>query len=328
MNKLLKNLLQAVGRIGTLSVLTLLALLCLPLLSRADSIPDSIPTKDSAVDVVSDSIPGKASVVDSIPRKVVRKVTPVDIDPDKPRQPTLHYYDKHGNPLPEPVMFLTETDTVSTPSPRSPYPLYDGINIGLNFFDAILRIAGQTHSSFDLWANVSLHNWFFPTVEVGVGFGNNKPEDGNFNYKAKLSPYFKIGLDYNFLYKSNPDYQAFIGLRAGVSTYRYDITDITVSSGYWQQTGKYEILNQRATSLYGEALAGLRVKIWKCLSMGWTIRYHFPFHTKLPEPLGGSKPGSDPWFIPGYGAGSPLSFTFSLIFNLPGHKRELPASAQ
>ena len=34
-----------------------------------------------------------------------REITPVDIDDKKPKQPILHYYDKHGNPLKEPAEY-------------------------------------------------------------------------------------------------------------------------------------------------------------------------------------------------------------------------------
>lgn len=263
------------------------------------------------------------SAQDSDPRPPVEtlpgngpSITPVDIDVHKPQEPVMHYYDKHGNPLAEPVRFYIAEDTVKNLSPRSPYPLYNGVNIGVNFADGIMMAIGQKYAGFDVHANVSLHNWFFPTVEFGLGFAKNSPEEGNFTYTGKLSPYLKLGLNYNFLYKSNPDYQAYIGLRLGMSSFNYDITDITINSPYWHQTEKTELLNQHSFALYGEALAGLQVKIWKHFSMGWSIRYHFKFHTSLPEPLGQGA-GSNPWYIPGYGTNSPLSLSFSLIWNIP-----------
>lgn len=245
-------------------------------------------------------------------------VTPVDIDREKPQQPVLHYYDRHGNPLEEPVLFLAELDTVRKVSAASPYPLYNGVSVGFNFADAVMLLAGQHHAAFDLWAEVSLHNWFFPVVEAGLGYGSLSPEEGNYNYKAKLSPYFKLGLNYNFLYKSNPDYQAFVGLRAGFSSFRWDVTDIVVSDPYWGQQNSYSITDQSATCFYGEALGGIKVKLWKRLSMGWTMRYKFKFHTSSKIKPGDPRPGSDPWYVPGYGASSPVGFTFSLIYTLPG----------
>lgn len=244
-----------------------------------------------------------------------RKVTPVETDDKKPEKPKLYYYDKHGNPLKEPVEFLTDLDTVAKPSSGPKYPLLTSLSVGVNFFDAVMLAAGQKHASFDAFAELSLHNWFVPVIEAGVGFGKTTPETGNFTYVAKPAFYAKLGINYNFLYKSSPDYQVFLGLRAGFSSFSYDINDITVSSGYWDQTDHFSITGQKASAFYGEILAGVKVKIVKGFSLGWTGRYHVKFHTS---------PGSNsqPWFIPGYGAGSPLSFTFSAIYTIPLSKKE------
>ncbi|MDE7380538.1 MAG: hypothetical protein K2N03_00230, partial [Muribaculaceae bacterium] len=244
---------------------------------------------------------------------VGQSITPVDVDPGKPREPVLHHYDKHGNPLAEPVRFFLETDTVANVNPRSPYPLFSGVSIGVNFADAILMLTGQKYAGFDVHAGVSLHNWFFPVVEAGAGFARSAPEGGNYRYHGKLSPYFKIGLNYNFLYKSNPDYQAYLGVRVGFTPFSYDITDIKMTSGYWDEECRGELLNQKKFAIYGEAVAGLQVKIWKAFSMGWALKYHFRMHTS-----GGNKEGagagSDPWYIPGYGTNSPIGLSVSLIW--------------
>jgi len=254
-----------------------------------------------------------ADTVANVALKPTRKtITPVESDDHKPEQPILHYYDKHGEALKEPVYFLSQLDTVKSAKPGPVYPTLNGLSIGFNFFDAILMAAGQKYGGFDLWADLSIHNWFFPVVEAGVGFAKSTPLEGNFTYKGNPGFYAKIGANYNFLYKSNQDYQVFAGLRAGMSHFSYDITDITINSSYWDQTNTFSLLGQRATSLYGEVLGGIKVKLYKHLSMGWTIRYHFKFHT--------SDPGnSNPWYIPGYGAASPINFTFSLVYTIPFH---------
>lgn len=282
-----------------------------PEIAPSDSLPpaDSIP----ADSLPADSISNSSSLISN--SRNPRPSSPVIIDDKAPRQPSLHYYDKHGNALPEPVRFLLDTDTVKKADSGPKFPLFSGVDVGLNFFDAIMALAGQKHQSFDVWASINLHNWFFPTVEFGLGRGHDAPEDRKFVYDAKLSPFFKIGLDYNFLYKSNPDYRLFFGIRAGMSTYKYDITDITLSNDYWGESQSLSILNQKATSIFGEVLAGLKVKVYKRFSMGWTFRYHFNFHTAVSGvSAGNGLPGSTPWFIPGYGASTPISFTYSLIW--------------
>ncbi|MDE5976309.1 MAG: hypothetical protein K2G69_07155, partial [Muribaculaceae bacterium] len=167
--------------------------------------------------------------------------------------------------------------------------------------------------SYDVWASLSLHNWFEPVVELGIGFADNHPEEGNFRYKGKPSFYGKIGINYNFLYKSNPDYQIFLGLRGGYSSFSYDITDITINSSYWDQSNSFSILNQRAHAFYGEVVGGIKVNLWRGIGMGWNIRYRLKLNVS-----DGSN--STPWFIPGCGAGSAIGFSFSLIYTLPLNK--------
>ncbi len=124
-----------------------------------------------------------------------RKVTPVETDDNKVEKPRLHYYDKHGNRLDEPVEFITEPDTVAKPSSAPKYPLLNSMSFGVNFFDAVMLAAGQKHASFDVWADLSLHNWFFPVVEAGVGFAKSTPQLGNFTYTGKPSFYAKVGMN-------------------------------------------------------------------------------------------------------------------------------------
>lgn len=236
-----------------------------------------------------------------------QEITPVDVDAQKPEQPRLHYYDKHGNKLAEPVYFLAENDTVKKSGPSSPWPLFNGVTVGVNFFDAAMLLAGQSYASFDANVAVSIRNWVFPTLECGIGYADNRQEGSTLVYTTKPSPYVKLGADYNFLYKSNPDYMAGVGLRFGWSRPEYKITGATLEGDYWDESAGFNILNQKTTAWFGEALAAVKVKIWKGISMGWSVRYRFK--VKIPDST-----NSTPWFIPGYGGSSALTATFSLMY--------------
>lgn len=238
-------------------------------------------------------------------------VTPVESDDNAPAQPTLHYYDKHGNKLDTPVLYMAELDTATTVRPKSPYPLYNGFSVGVNFADAILAATGQKHSSYDISAMVSLHNWFFPTIEVGIGRGNYKDNNDLFKVKAKPSMYAKVGVNYNFLYKSDPAYMAYLGLRFGVAQCSWDKTDIKNTNEEGETMYSPDELDRKCTSIYGEALAGLKVKIAGPFSLGWSVRYKLGLH---------SSGGMDPWFVPGYGTG-PIGFTFNAYWTF-GEKKK------
>lgn len=233
-------------------------------------------------------------------------ITPVDSDDEAPQKPTLHYYDKHGNKLAEPVLFLADLDTVSAAKPQSPYPLYNGVTIGANFGDALFSLMGQKHYSYDISAAVSLHNWFFPVIEAGIGWGEHTAEGDAYHFKGKPSMYAKIGINYNFLYKSNPDYMAYIGLRYGLSSHKWDLTDIRETSELGKETGKTEILGQHTVSTYGDVVAGLKVKIAGPFALGWNVRFRLGLHN-------GKNLAVKPWFVPGYGTGG-LTFNICAYY--------------
>ncbi|MDE7437136.1 MAG: hypothetical protein K2M93_01500 [Muribaculaceae bacterium] len=287
--------------------------------SRAE-VPDEVRTDTTAADSIQLILALPDSVAtDSVAPLVAsprtpRKINPVDSDDDKPRE-VLHYYDKHGNPLPEPVRFLAVLDTVTKPKSKPLYPLYNGWTLGVNFADAILWATGQRHAGFDIWADVSLFNWLFPVVEAGVGFADYSPENANFTYRTSPSFYTKIGFNYNFMYKSDPAYHVFAGFRAGFSHFRYDVDNVTISNDYWQETQHFNMRGLSATAFYGEVLAGLKVKITGRFSLGWTARWHFKFKVS-------SSGGSSPWYIPGYGANSPFGFSLSAMWRFGQDKIE------
>ena len=242
-------------------------------------------------------------------------ITPVESDDEAPQKPTLHYYDKHGNKLDKPVLFMAELDTTTSVRPKSPYPLYNGMTVGVNFGDAVMSMTGQSHSSYDISAMVSLHNWFFPVLEAGIGWGHHTENNDLFKVKAYPSMYAKAGINYNFLYKSNPAYMAYLGLRFGVAQCRWDRTDIKSTNEEGETTYLPNEMDQRCTSIYGEVLAGLKVKIAGPFSLGWNVRYRVGKH---------NSGGKSPWFVPGYGTG-PLGVTLNAYFTFgeKGKKKEM-----
>ncbi len=274
---------------------------------------DSIATPTALPDSVNSSKALPDSTAKAVPMpRTPRKSSPVDVDDNKPVV-TLHYYDKHGNPLEEPVRFLAVLDTVTKPKSKPIYPLYNGCSVGVNFGDAIFMATGQKYAGFDVWADVSLFNWIFPVVEMGVGFADSTPENGNFTYRTSPSFYGKIGVNYNFMYKSDPAYQLFAGFRLGYSSFKYDVENITINDSYWGESQDFSMKGLKASALYGEVLAGIKVKIVGGFSLGWSARWHFKMKVN-------SQSASTPWYIPGYGANSPFAITVSAIWSF-GQKK-------
>ncbi|MEG0560604.1 MAG: DUF6048 family protein [Muribaculaceae bacterium] len=200
---------------------------------------------------------------------------------------------------------------MDTTSKKMIYPLMHSVIVGVNIWDPVMRILGQSYGGGDVSAELSIHNRYFPTIEVGIGSANNTPEDGNFTYKGKMAIYGKIGASYNFFYNKTPDYQLLGGFRLGFSSFKYDITNISANSGYWNENTKFEILNQKSHALWGEIVLGIKVKVVQNFSVGWALRYRFIFNYK-------KNINSDPWYIPGFGNRStPIGASLSLYYTLP-----------
>jgi len=200
------------------------------------------------------------------------------------------------------------------------YPLLTDLAIGVNFVEPIFMAFGQTYASADINATLNMWNRVQPTVEVGLGWAKTSPEDNNFTYKGKPSPYIKVGANYNLMFKNSPDYQALIGLRLGYSTFGYDVTDIRYNNSYWHEHLTANVTGQHSHALWGEAGLGLKVKLWERVSMGWMIRYHGLFSY-------GKNGQSRPWFIPGYGPRkSSLGFSLGINYILPVRHSSKPVN--
>lgn len=196
------------------------------------------------------------------------------------------------------------------------YPIVTDVAVGVNFIDMILAAAGQKHYNVDLSLTLNMWNRLQPVLELGVGHANNTPEDMNYTYKGKLSPFARVGVNYNFMFKSNPDFQALVGARMGGTMFKYEITDIHYSNGYWGENETTSIPQQSSSAMWYELVGGLKVKIVKNLSMGWFIRFHNLISEKKNDV-------AQAWFIPGYGTrNGSLAFSFSAYYTLPLYKKK------
>ena len=193
------------------------------------------------------------------------------------------------------------------------YPRLTDLALGLNIAEPLFMAFGQSYASADVNATLNMWNRLQPTVELGLGWTKSTPDGMNFTYRGKPSPYFKVGANYNFLFKNSPDYQAYLGVRLGYSSFTYDVTDIHYPSSYWHEQLTGDITGEHSHALWGEAGAGLRVKLSGPISLGWMIRYHGIFNY-------GKSEHSRPWFIPGYGPrNGSLGFSLSVYYILPLH---------
>lgn len=192
------------------------------------------------------------------------------------------------------------------------YPTLTELQLGLNFGDAALMAFGQKYSSFDIHATLNMWNRLQPVLVVGLGRAKDTPDDMFYTYTGKLSPYFKVGVNYNFLFKKEPRYQVYAGARLGFSTFKFDVTNVEVFNDYWgEDKHTYDLRGISSNALWGEFLLGLKVNIASSWSLGWEAKYHGLFKCKDAE-------NGKPWYIPGYGTrNGKWAFGLSIYYTIP-----------
>ncbi len=225
--------------------------------------------------------------------------------------------DAHGNTvMVDTVTGLEFVDsTLLKAPPKMEYPLLHEVIAGVNVWDPIMRALGQKYGLGDVWAELSMHNRYFPFFAIGLGTINETPVDKNFTFKSPVAPYFKIGGSYNFFYNSNPDYRLQMGLRYGFTTYKWSALDVTVDEGYWGTPSTYSLKDIGNTAGYLEVTFGIKVKIAGNFSAGWTIVYHSILHES-------KSAYGNPMYIPGYGKrNGAISGNFSIMYTIPINKK-------
>jgi hypothetical protein len=123
--------------------------------------------------------------------------------------------------------------------------------------------------------------------------------------------YWRVGADINLLTKDPDKNMFFFGLRYAQSTYHESAT-ITIANPFFGAM-QQNVRNDHATAVWGEAVLGLKVKIWKNFWMGYTGRMKF-----LPTVKGDTE--FKTYDIPGYGLYDKSiywGFNYQVFFNIP-----------
>ena len=232
-----------------------------------------------------------------------------------------HMHDERGNViLVDTITGQEVPDTTATPQskiPKMQQPLLYAAAVGVDVWDLVMCCFGQHYGLVEFSGELNLHNRYIPVVEVGLGQSSYTPEDNNYTYKVPVTPYVRIGCNYNFIYNSNPDYMAFAGLRFGWSHFSYEVNDVRLSSDYWGESATFNLPRQTSNVTYMQVLFGIRVKVFGPVSMGWCIRYKAKLHES--EATYGR-----PWYIPGYGSrNGAITGSFAITYTLPFKKKEI-----
>ncbi len=225
------------------------------------------------------------------PRRVPRKVSRNEVPQAKPRH--------------------TEPDTI---------PLYTGTFVGFDIFGLGSRILGSDYTGAEVGINVHLKNRFIPTLEIGMGKTDVGTETGIF-YKSKSAPYFRIGMDYNTLFKKQQrEGILYVGVRYAFSSFSYDIYSLpndgtaiaSLTDGIWNESVPFNYTGLKSSMRWLEFLVGVKIRVYRNFQMGWSIRMKYKTSASIAE-------NGNPYHVPGYGryGANTMGLTYSLIYKLP-----------
>lgn len=204
------------------------------------------------------------------------------------------------------------------------YPLYNGVSVGLELWGLGSSALGGDFRSSEVSVDVNLRNRFFPIFELGYGSTDSWGEKG-IHYKSD-APYFRIGMDYNTLYRKKHGHMLLVGLRYGASSFKHDIAasklddpiygdtvgNPNLEDDIWGGSMPYEHKGMKSFMQWAEFCVGIRAHVWKSLYMGWSLRFKFKL-SATPDKYG------DPWYVPGFGeyASNTMGVTYTITYKLP-----------
>ena len=188
------------------------------------------------------------------------------------------------------------------------YPLFNGLNVSVNIFDPVMELFTRDRANYEATVTADIFHRFFPQISVGAGHCNQANEYG-LRFSSKMSPFFKIGMLYNFNYNdTRPENFYYILARYGMSKSTADFENLTYTDGYWNDYGPTDISGLEYPCHWVEVGGGIKVKITGPVSMGWeaTLR---PLLSK------GEAKNGNPYFVPGKGTGK-FCFAFHLYYDI------------
>lgn len=203
------------------------------------------------------------------------------------------------------------------------FPLYNGVTVSVDLWGIGSKVLGGDFLSSEVAVDVNLKNHFFPIVELGYG-GTDAWNDNGTHYKSS-APYFRIGVNYNALYKKKFDNFLFVGLRYAMSSFKYDVEALSVDDPvYGGAIGNPNQMDDiwggsvpfnhklKGSMQWFEFCVGIRAHIWKQFYMGWGLRFKFRTSSSTGE-------YGDPWYVPGFGkyGSNTMGVTYTITYKLP-----------
>lgn len=187
--------------------------------------------------------------------------------------------------------------------------LFSGISVSFDAAGAVMA-AISPWGQFEGALRVGIKNKFFPIAEVGWGLSDHTSEATEMHYKTN-APYYRVGCDYNFIKNPNSKSRLLGGVRYAFSSFDFDLDGPPVIDPIYGTETPFCFRALESKMHWAEVVFGVQTRIWKCIHLGWSVRYKFRLSETHPE-VGSA------WYVPGYGknGGSCLGGTFNVVIDV------------
>ena len=185
----------------------------------------------------------------------------------------------------------------------------EAIRVGLDVSHLVGNVVDPNRKYYELNTDVSFGRYLL-SADWGTGRQYRSADDLDYSVSGS---YFRVGPDYNFIADSENNNALFVGLRFGRSSFGEELNTTFTVPGW-------DVLlvdpNRQTSAHWFEGVGGLKVRVWKSLYLGYTLRLKF-----------GIKVHDDNLFtayeVPGFGTvgdGTKFSFNYHVAYRFPFRK--------
>ena len=187
--------------------------------------------------------------------------------------------------------------------------VFRGLSVHADIGSPIVSLLGGFSRSYEVQLDVNLYRRLYPIFELGYATAHKDAMSGVI-YDTK-APFFRFGVNYGLMkpFKDDGSVRSlkcypFVGVRYAMSPITYSISNILVEDPYWGTSSVQESRNNLDYVGWCELLGGVRVDLFKGLTLGWSIRMKTLLHTSAPDK-------AYIWYVPGYGRSSGMGVMFN-----------------
>ncbi len=198
-------------------------------------------------------------------------------------------------------MFRMENDSI---------PLFRGFSVSFDVVGAAM-LAFSDHGEIGGALRINLHDQWFPVFEMGIGRANHEKDVvTSITYKTS-APYFRIGMDWNFLRNKHQSNRLYAGLRYAFTSYKVDVIRDQLPDPVWQSKAGFGVEGLACSMHWAEIVVGIDARIYGPFHLGWDVRYRRRLVHKEGD-LGNT------WYVPGFGINDQdkLAANFNVIIDI------------